>query len=380
MNWIKQGRYVTVIIALAILCFSSTILATTPEQAKVEKYLNYVLHVNIGLPKDNPYWSKPEQIKTVEDIKNIIADFYGIDKKYLNMFVRVSGAAELSPGNYFAVVSAGAPDEGGGKRLSACPVKDEQPQQRWVEAKWINGETCAADFLAIVDLAHHTVKRLYNPEGPNSVGKDIYQYGCYQAFPVSTADLNLNGQPDVFFVGGYGYGDEANRWSILTVFSSTDFQRLFSTRLNFEAWSVEDQGDKTYQNVVTGLYGKQPLKSPHPAHREFEKLFFKDFNKNGKLDILIWRRAYESRKASDPIKGYEFTGNTYEWYEQAGDGKPFVRQSISDELAEKWIKDHELNWKDGFPNENLCQRISHAKGQPFISGVEELHDQMLEQQ
>jgi hypothetical protein len=337
-----------------------------------DKYNNFALHLNVGLPTDNPDWVSTEQLEILRKLKAEIARFYGTQDD----FVTIAGAVETSPDKYFVVATAGALNPKIRKYISLCPAPDQLAVSNRSSAKWLEGKTCNGNMLVVVDLISHTVRRIYNPKGPNSVSKDVYQYGCYQAFPLSDDDLDLDGTKDIFFVGGYGYGDEPNRWSILTIFSGNGYARLFSTRLNFEAWG--DTGNNVYQNVVTEMYGKSRVSTPHPAHREFEKLFFRDFNKNGKLDILVWTRAYESRKTQDVVKGYELIDSSFKWYEQSDVGSAFVLHDISAQLAESWLQKYQLRWEDGFPSENLCERISHAKDQPFIDDVKSLHDPMLD--
>ncbi|GLS26430.1 hypothetical protein [Marinibactrum halimedae] len=205
-------------------------------------------------------------------------------------------------------------------------------------------ENCGIDFMLFVDLKNQKVSRINNhdiPEiGVNSLmetgGLQGYDsYGCYINFALQSADVDLDGRSEVFFFGGVGdfeyRGEGKNVQTTLKIYSGSSYKNIFSEEMSYENFVGEDvysfylnsQELIEYQYISNSMLdsqGMQVQSKIEPSVRRFAKFYFLDVDKNGLLDILVWRKILTARKRTDSVKGYELAETEYARYEEGFSG------------------------------------------------------------
>lgn len=263
------------------------------------------------------------------------------------------------------------------ERISRCD---------YTNAENLTAADCGKYMLLVADPRSGDVVRLDTHGMPEFSVYDAFNsevwkydfdaYGCHIANPIKMADIDLDGLSEIFYVGGFGIMQlDKNESEVIKTFKTTlaifnpekSSSNVFRHELSYE--NFFDRSASEYLNkkssyqvftpyilepsghiVADDYFGKAPIK---PAIRRYSKLFFKDFNKNDKLDILIWQREYISRLKSDPVKGFKLNKVVFQFFEEDDSG--FVEKSISDETATQYLAEHDLTWRSGYPNTNLCR-------------------------
>lgn len=231
---------------------------------------------------------------------------------------------------------------------------------------------CDEYILGIINTGNNTIRRFNThkfpmPEITQDKGflytgwKESYRaYGCHSANPFKIADLNLDNFPELFFIGGIGkLGNDEEGKTIQTnlfVFSiNGGIKKIFNHELSYENfWSFADQ-KSSYQSSGYGVLDRTGAKDKYKIERgvrRFSKFYFKDFDRNDKLDILVWTREYKSRKKTDQKIGYELEKELFEIYEESVN--EFTKSDISVSIAKKYLTENNLSWRLGFPRKNLC--------------------------
>ncbi len=197
--------------------------------------------------------------------------------------------------------------------------------------------------------------------------------GCLAQHPLRYGDLNLDGQQELVLLTGSdsepGFSD---RHLDFSVFSSQSHTVVFSARL-----AREDIGEPLSSDFASQPEGgKYPqigsifdARSPgHAAMRTYAKLFFGDFDADNQLDILVWRKRYQSRLKNDPLQGFELKKDLLEHYEfNAGDYK---KQPTDQITVKNWLTTHNQTWKKGYPNNSECANQQNQL-------IPEMHDARL---
>ena len=211
-------------------------------------------------------------------------------------------------------------------------------------------------------------------------------YGCNVSNPIRTVDLNLDGGSEVIFIGGFGdmrsdMADAGVTKTFETTISIYDPSRTPS-RIFYQELSYENYFDgmeKYFPDVKSDYQTMTPYvltssgqtrlvwhedrdAQPPISTRRFSKIYFRDFDKNDKLDILVWQREYISRLKSDPVKGLELSKAIFKLYEESSQG--FVEKVITQDVAEKYMEEYGLTWRNGYPDTNYCSR--HKTDRPLI--------------
>lgn len=183
--------------------------------------------------------------------------------------------------------------------------------------------------------------------------------GCIDIKPLFKAELFKEREKALFVVTGTG--DFTNMFAgnsySLTAFSGGDYQKLLEV-LILAVDYLPPNIDKHYEDFyypATG-YSLGKLKIINGEGRKrFGKVFVQDFNKDNKLDILVWHREYKSRRISPTTKsGFDLDKNEFTWYEENETSNGFNKKEISIEQAETWLTEKKLTWKQGWPNKSLC--------------------------
>jgi len=96
----------------------------------------------------------------------------------------------------------------------------------------------------------------------------------------------------------------------------------------------------------------------------------KDFDANGKSDILIWRKLYESNLGDNPVKGFHLLGEGVFHYEKSAAGEYVFKDDTESNVAKAWLTSNNLTWQKGFPSKSECEG---QEGQL----IPEMHDPLL---
>jgi len=210
-----------------------------------------------------------------------------------------------------------------------------------------------------------------------SSNKDL-TLGCYGQSPLRYGDLDGNENNEiVLFLG-----------KDLVVFSPESENIKFFQNLNVQDWKPKD---KT-ATWITDFDRAGPVSDKHPqylsnifaytssnyqmvqaGYRGYAKLYFSDFDVNGKRDILVWRKIYQSNLRGDAKQGFTLQGNAYLHYElsDSGDSKgQYVKLETEGELVQQWLTASELTWSKGYPSKSECEG---QEGQL----IPEMHDPLL---
>ena len=246
-------------------------------------------------------------------------------------------------------------------------------------------QNCGYTVLALIDGENNILTRFNTRKMPEmAMGSLLFTgwkqgynaYGCYIGNPFSSADLDRDGKPELFFVGGIGaFGNDEGGKTIQTnlfIYNTVKkIKTLFKVELSYESFMIENVGLKSRHQSFTknyiDKYGQSRSNDIHAGIRRYSKLYFKDFDKDDKLDILLWQREYISRLKSDPVEGYKLKNTIFKRFEETPTG--FIEKSIDDKTAEKYMKDHGLTWRKGFPNKNHCSNT--ATDAPLIESYNE---------
>ena len=104
------------------------------------------------------------------------------------------------------------------------------------------------------------------------------------------------------------------------------------------------------------------------GYRTFGKHFFGDLNDDGKQDIILWRKYFESLKQGDAKKGFVKKDELFVHYSLV-DGE-YKKQSTAADTIKGWLAAKQLSWQQGLPSRSECPG---QEGQP----IPELHDPLL---
>ncbi|MEY8241747.1 MAG: hypothetical protein RPT25_15485 [Cycloclasticus sp.] len=123
------------------------------------------------------------------------------------------------------------------------------------------------------------------------------------------------------------------------------------------------------------------IKAALPATRSFAKIYLDDFNADGKKDIIVWRKLYESNLKTNPVLGFAKVADLFVHYSLV-DGEyqiqsnqlPVEGEFGSDPAQQAqikgWLEAKNLTWQKGFPTKSEC---AEQEGQP----IPEMHDPLL---
>lgn len=195
--------------------------------------------------------------------------------------------------------------------------------------------------------------------------------GCMQHKPLRYGDIDGDGKPELVIMLAQRYSID---WIIFspamgkTVFaikpdindavSHNNVEQILipsSTSAKLYQYWMESERDK-----ATPLY--------YPALKSYAKLYFGDFDADGAYDILVWRKAYDSRLVSDAISGFELKSELYAHYKKVNG--EYRLQTTDAETIQQWLADKTLTWQKGYPSKSEC---AGQEGQL----IPEMHDPLL---
>lgn len=188
-------------------------------------------------------------------------------------------------------------------------------------------------------------------------------FGCYGSNPLRYGDVF--GDTKNQLVVNLTYYDLMWDW---VIFSPETKSTVFSVRLSLQdfmsAESTKENTNKTYQY---GSSWKQ--RYGHSGLRAYAKIYIDDFDSNGKKDIVVWRKRYESRMGTDSVTGFELKKQLLAHYEPNEKGI-FIRKATEEEIIKGWLESKNLTWQKGYPSKSECPG---QEGQL----IPEMHDPLL---
>ncbi len=214
------------------------------------------------------------------------------------------------------------------------------------------------------------------------VGRGGYDYyGCIDEKPLYKANIIGDIEKDeLFVITGAGHhtdnmrGAGARDHLMLHVYGGEQYNKLFEVMLlavNYRPWNPDNPPKDYYFPKSEFSKAKVKIEGEAGEGRKFHsKLFFQDFNENGKMDVLIWQAEHKSRKI-DPMNkpGFDLIRNEFIWYEESANSSGLDKKTITSEQAKMWLKDKSLTWKNGWPNKSFC--TGGKKVLPIMVGVDD---------
>ncbi|WP_394201785.1 hypothetical protein [Marinagarivorans algicola] len=182
--------------------------------------------------------------------------------------------------------------------------------------------------------------------------------GCLANIPLRYGDLESDGVNEL--VLPLGNNDQQVDW---VVFSPTAGKIIFSARIALQDFF--EAPDNAWAYYLSDAAGPKALM----GKRAYAKLYFSDFDKNAKEDILVWRKQYSSlTKKNSSVKGFKLKHQNYRHYELING--EYLPQKTDSATIKNWLKTSKLTWQKGFPSISEC---AGQKGQL----IPEMHDVLL---
>lgn len=193
-------------------------------------------------------------------------------------------------------------------------------------------------------------------------------YGCLQTSPLRYGDIEGDGKKELVLLLGNNF----------IIFSTTLNKVIFSaifqqsdelTEEDKESYDVEHDAETSPQYIAfSGMDHLLGYYHLYPAWRSFAKLFTSDFNNDGKFDIVVWRKLYQSRLNSDPVLGFSKTGDLYVHYSLING--EYKLQTTEQADIQTWLTTNNLTWQKGYPSQSECAGQENQL-------IPEMHDPLL---
>jgi len=179
--------------------------------------------------------------------------------------------------------------------------------------------------------------------------------GCYNQSPLRYGDIDNDNQSElvlflnnnvVFFSPQSGQvtfsyhfwlNDELDADSLIYEADSTFMTRIRPSDPIYFAYSG-------FNVLVDDIY---------PARRSLTKLYVDDFVEEGRHDIILWRKLYESNARSVAEGGYLLIGNYYAHYVKQADGT-YAPADTEQSQLQNLLATNNLTWPEGYPSQSEC--------------------------
>jgi len=252
-----------------------------------------------------------------------------------------------------------------GSKSTLCPDVLKACDAHWQALRWGTDEV--VEDVVAERFASHSVslEYRYGPKGP----------GCLRDYPLRYGDVTGDGNKELALFLGDGLHTD------FLVFSPDSKKLILSVPFVIDdvlpqeelARYLSDTGKEplpSYPQVWSEIGANYSHMSAEmlPALRGYAKLYFGDFDDDDHPDIVVWRKLYESRLNSDPIKGFKTISQTYIHYALL-DGV-YMKQTTPEVTIQQWLADNNLTWQKGYPDKSEC---AGEEGQP----VPEMSDPLL---
>jgi hypothetical protein len=193
--------------------------------------------------------------------------------------------------------------------------------------------------------------------------------GCLGAYPLRSGNIDGDGKQElVLFLN-----DD------FLVFSFANHQVVFSAPLKLDDW-LDATESQTFIKQLGGAGGAVPqyqsriaaeslarMQVVLPGQRGYAKLYFGDFNGDGKFDIVVWRKFYVSLMQNDTTKGFKLVSDTYLLYSL--ENGIYTKQTTDQATIKGWLAAKSLTWQKGYPQTSEC---TGQTGQPIPEMVDPL--------
>jgi hypothetical protein len=242
--------------------------------------------------------------------------------------------------------------------------EDEQYQEcikPWYAGRWTTDEVLESALIA----------RLEETRSDESFragyGARQKEFGCLTQHPLRYGDLTGDGQQELIVV----------MRDSLAIFSLQSRKTIFAAMFDFQDWksvadlqkdgSITDPSDP--ENVQ---YGSTKMVAANQgfeaAYRAYAKLYAGDFNNDGKGDLVVWRKQYQSRLVGDSTKGFIKQSDNLIHY--ALINGTYKKQTTESADVKAWLTSKNLTWSKGYPNKSECAGQTDKL-------IPEIHDPLL---
>jgi hypothetical protein len=194
--------------------------------------------------------------------------------------------------------------------------------------------------------------------------------GCLGAYPLRYGDIDGDGHPELVLL----LNDD------FMVFSLANDEIVFSAPLKLDDW-LDTSESQAFISHLGGAADAVPqyqsriaadslarMQVVLPGQRGYAKLYFGDFNGDGKPDIVVWRKFYVSLMQSDTTKGFKLVSDTYLLYSL--ENGVYAKQSTDQSAIKGWLAAKSLTWQKGYPQTSEC---ADQAGKP----IPEMDDPLL---
>lgn len=246
--------------------------------------------------------------------------------------------------------------------LSQNVCSEDSTCRSWWNGRWAADETLEAE---VIDTYHSGMGWADLLSEPTDI------MGCMQRIPLRYGDINQDEKAELVILLANGYSVD------FVIFSTEKNKTIFAGKLDFnDAVKPEDVPEyllpedpqKQYQYWLRSGADLDRGAAMRPALKSFAKLYFGQFDGDSYHDILMWRKLYESRLLSDPVRGFSKKEEVLVHYKLI-DGE-YKKQPTEPSVIQGWLNAKSLTWQKGYPSKSECPGQADQL-------IPEMHDPLL---
>ena len=202
----------------------------------------------------------------------------------------------------------------------------------------------------LTPVSNRSISYSLQSNGPMSVA-----FGCLSQSPLRYGDVDADSQQELVL-----FLDAA-----IVFFSPQQGAITFS----YHFW-LDDELliDSAYYNedspLMHGITPNDPVyfaesgsdilvMERYPAKRSLTKLYVGDLFQEGRYDMVLWRKLYESRARGAAEGGFQLIGNYYAHYIKQADGV-YTPADTEQNQIQNSLASNNLTWLQGYPNQSEC--------------------------